>query len=67
MTAKSYYANVEVEFLTSVVKIAEHIDAEGQDKNIPKVVGQVIANDIKKNKTLSPEKPKDNDKNKDSK
>ena len=67
LTVKSYYANVEVEFLTSVVKIAEHIDAEGQDKNIPKVVGQVIANDIKKNKTLNPEKPKDNDKDKDSK
>lgn len=64
LTVKSYYANVEVEFLTSVVKIAEHIDAEGQDKNVPKVVGQVIANDIKKNKTLRPEKKSDKDSDK---
>jgi len=62
LIVKSYYANVEMEFLSSVVKITEHIDGEGKDKNVPKVVSQVIANDIKKNKTLSPEKPKDKDK-----
>ena len=64
LTVKSYYANVEMEFLSSVVKITEHIDGEGKDKNVPKVVSQVIANDIKKNKTLNPEKPKDKDKDK---
>ena len=62
LTVRSYYANVEMEFLSSVVKITEHIDGEGKDKTVPKVVSQVIANDIKKNKTLSPEKPKDKDK-----
>lgn len=61
LTVKSYFANVEMEFLSSVVKITEHIDAEGKDKNVPKVISQVIANDIKKNKTLNPEK-KDKDK-----
>lgn len=61
LTVKSYFANVEMEFLSSVVKITEHIDGEGKDNNVPKVVSQVIANDIKKNKTLNPEKPKDNE------
>ena len=61
LTINSYYANVEVEFLSSVVKISEHIDGNGVDKNIPKVVSQVIANDIKKNKTLNPEKKKPDD------
>ena len=64
LTVKSYFANIEMEFLSSVVKITEHIDAEGKDKNVPKVISQVIAKDIKKNKTLNPEKK---DKDKDSK
>ena len=52
-----------MEFLSSVVKIAENIDTDGKDKNVPKVISQVIAKDIKKNKTLNPEKPKDKDNN----
>lgn len=56
LTKKSYYANIEVEFLSSVVKISEHVDKNAGDKDIAKVVGQVIANDIKKNKTIRPER-----------
>ena len=58
LTEKSYYANIEVEFLSSVVKISEHVDKNAGDKDIAKVVGQVIANDIKKNKTIRPERKK---------
>lgn len=58
LTKKSYYANIENEFLTSVVKISDQLDKNAEDKEIVKVVGQVIANDIKKDKTLKREKKK---------
>ena len=58
LTVKSYYANVELEFLSSVVKISEQVDNSAGNKDVAKVVGQVLANDIKKNKTLRPEKKK---------
>ena len=58
LTAKSYYANIEVEFLSSVVKIADQIDKNAEDKDVAKVIGQALANDIKKNKTLKREKKK---------
>jgi len=58
LTFKSYYANVEVEFLSSVVKISDHVEKGPESKDVAKVVGQVLANDIKKNKTLRPEKKK---------
>jgi len=58
LTAKSYYANIEVEFLSSVVKISDHVDKDNVGKDVAKVVGQVLANDIKKNKMLRPEKKK---------
>ena len=62
LTKKSYYANIEVEFLTSVVKISDHVDKSAGNGDVAKVVGQVIANDIKKNKTIKPEKRKKNKK-----
>ena len=40
------------------IKITDHIDNEKQEKDVAKVVGQVIANDIKKDKTIKPEKKK---------
>ena len=58
LTVKSYYANVEVEFLSSVMKISDHVEKGPESKEVAKVVGQVLANDIKKNKTLKPEKKK---------
>lgn len=58
LTVKSYHANVEVEFLSSVVKIADEIDGESSEKDTAKIIGQVLANDIKKDKTLKPEKKK---------
>lgn len=63
LTIKSYYADVEVEFLSSVVKIADQIDKDATDKDVAKVIGGVLANDIKKDKTLKPgKKKKDEDK-----
>lgn len=64
LTKKSYYANIEIEFLSSVVKISDHVDKrpESDGKDVAKVVGQVIANDIKRNKMLRPEKKKKNKK-----
>lgn len=48
LSVKSYQADVEVEFLSSVVKISDQIDTGNDPDEITKVVGQVIANDIKK-------------------
>ncbi len=61
LNIKSYYSNVEVEFLTSVIKIAEQVDQTGEDENVSKVVSQVIAQDIKKNKTIKTRRKKNND------
>ena len=58
LSIKAYHANVEVEFLSSVVKICEQIDETGQDPNVAKAVSQVIARDIKKDKTLKSKKKK---------
>lgn len=56
LTVKSYYADVEVEFLSSVVKISDQIEKDGSNSDVSKVVGQVLANDIKKDKTLKSRK-----------
>lgn len=61
LSIKAYHANVEVEFLSSVVKISEQIDKNGIDSNVPKVVSQVIAHDIKKDKVIKSKKRKKND------
>ncbi len=58
LSVKAYNANVEIEFLSSVVKISESIDEGGIDENVPKVVGQVLANDIKKDKVIKTKKKK---------
>ncbi len=58
LTLKSYDANIEPEFLTTVISISEHIDDTLLDENVPKAVSQVIANDIKKDKMLKPDKKK---------
>ena len=59
LSIKAYNANVEVEFLSSVVKISEQIDQNGLDANVPKVVSQVLANDIKKDKIIKRRRKKD--------
>lgn len=56
LAVKSYGANLEVEFLSSVVKISDELDKDGKDENVSSVVGQVIANDIKKDKMLKSRK-----------
>ena len=58
-------SNVELEFLSSVMKISEQIDGQGTDANVPKAVSQLIANDIKKDKTIKRSKKdkKDEDEN----
>ncbi len=58
LTVKSYEANIEPEFLSTVISISEHIDEEGKDENVPKAVSQVIAMDIRKNKTIKSKKNK---------
>ena len=58
---KSYYSNIEKEFLTTVVQISDEINANGVDENVAKAVSQVVARDIKKTKTI---KSKKNNKNK---
>lgn len=65
LTIKAYYSNVELEFLSSVMKISEQIDGQGTDANVPKAVSQLIANDIKKDKTIkrSRKDKKDEDEN----
>ena len=63
LSIKAYHANIEVEFLSSVVKISDQIDRTGADQNVAKVVSQVIANDIKKDKVIKV-KPKKEKKDK---
>lgn len=62
LTVKSYYADIEVEFLSSVVKISDQIDQNNVEGDVAGVIGKVIAKDIKKDKTLNPEKKKKDDK-----
>ena len=64
LSIKAYHANIEVEFLSSVVKIADQLDKSGKDENVAKVVSQVIANDIKKDKTIKVKPPKNDKKDK---
>ena len=59
LSVKAYHANIELEFLSTVVKISEQVDKTGKDENVPKVVSQVIAADIKKDKIIKGKKPKD--------
>ena len=59
LSIKAYHANIEVEFLSSVVKISESIDQTGVDSNVPKVVSQVLAHDIKKDKIIKRKRKKD--------
>ena len=59
LSIKAYHANVEVEFLSSVVKISEQIDQTGIDPSVPKVVSQVVAHDIKKDKIIKRRRKKD--------
>lgn len=61
-TVKSYYCNIEMEFLSTVVKISEQVDKDGGDPEVSKVVSQVIAHDIKKDKTLKQSKKKNKEK-----
>ena len=59
LSIKAYHANIEAEFLSSVVKISEEIDKTGVDSSVPKVVSQVIAHDIKKDKIIKVKRKKD--------
>ena len=61
LSIKAYYANIEMEFLSSVMKISDQIDKNGKDDNVAKVVSQVIANDIKKDKVIRVKKQKKDD------
>ena len=61
-TVKSYYSNIEMEFLSTVVRISEQVDKDRGDPEVSKVVSQVIASDIKKDKTLKSKRKKNKDK-----
>ena len=58
LSVKAYYANIEMEFLSSVMKISDQLDKNGKDDTVAKVVSQVIANDIKKDKVIKVKKSK---------
>ncbi len=64
LSIKAYYANIEMEFLSSVMKISDQIDKNGKDDTVAKVVSQVIANDIKKDKVIKVKKSKKDNKDK---
>ena len=49
---KSYDARIEPEFLSTIVSISQNIDESCKDENVPKAVSQVVAYDIKKDKTI---------------
>lgn len=58
---KAYHANVELEFLSSVIKITEQIEPESSDENVAKVVSKVLAEDIKRDKTIKRKRRRDSD------
>ena len=49
---KSYDAKIEPEFLSSIISISQNIDETCKDENVPKAVSQILAHDIKKDKTI---------------
>ena len=52
LSIKAYHANVELEFLSSVMKITDGLDKGEKSDEVAKVVTQVVANDIKKDKVI---------------
>jgi len=58
LSLKSYDANIEPEFLSTIISISQNIDETCADENIPKAVSQVVANDIKKDKIIKSKKNK---------
>lgn len=52
LSIKAYHANVEMEFLSSVMKITEGLDKGEKTDEVAKIVTQVVANDIKKDKVI---------------
>ena len=60
-TVKAYHANIEAEFLSSVIQITEQIEPENSDENIAKIVSKVLAEDIKRDKTIKVKNKKDDD------
>ncbi len=58
LSLKSYDANIEPEFMSTVISISQNIDETCTDENIPKAVSQVVANDIKKDKIIKTKKNK---------
>ncbi len=53
LTCKAYYANVEIEFLNSVVKICENMGGgENFDEEVPTQISKALAEDIKRDKAI---------------
>ncbi len=66
LTVKAYYANVEMEFLNSVVKICENVgDGEIFNEEMPAKVSKKIAEDIKQDKAIRVSRKNKDDKDKD--
>jgi hypothetical protein len=58
LSIKAYNANVEIEFVSTVMKISEHIEGENINEETAKAISQKIAGDIKKDKTIKRKKDK---------
>ena len=58
LTKKSYYADIEMEFLSTIVKITDGLGEKDGDYEVTKIVSQTIAGDIKKDKMIKPKKKK---------
>lgn len=60
LAVRAYRSDIESQFAVSVISISENITRpDGNTKDVPKVVSQVIANDIKKDKQIKRKKKKD--------
>lgn len=63
LTVKAYHANIEVEFLHSVIKICENKDGDlNLEDADPSTISKILANDIKKDKMIRPSKKDKKDK-----
>lgn len=59
LSVKAYKASVDSQFASSVISISENFSNSGANMEVSKVISQVIANDIKKDKRIKRKKKDD--------
>lgn len=63
LTKRSYYANIEKDFVNSVMTITSNLSSKGTDEkvDVPDIVTDILVSDIKGDKRIKSKKNKDDD------